>query len=139
MTQADFNVNELKSGIQKDPQVVTLPSGGFFVTWCGMVSNQFGNLIDSRGIMGRRFSFPINSPAFTEIYVNTTDQDIQESPNIGVFSTGHFIIIWQSENQDYGGLGIIGIYGQRFDQNCNKEGIEFLINVTEENKQEIVD
>jgi len=46
-------------------------------------------------------------------------------PSITSVSSGGFVVVWQSFEQDGSGYGV---YGQRFDSNGNKVGSEFRVN-----------
>ncbi|MBC8473021.1 MAG: hypothetical protein H8D56_26465 [Planctomycetes bacterium] len=62
-----------------------------------------------------------------EFQVNTHTTNKQENPDIAMDGAGNFVIVWNSYLQDKSSNGV---FGQRFDQNCNPLGEEFQINTT---------
>merc|ERR1711998_163930 len=57
--------------------------------------------------------------------VNTYTAGKQHSPNIGTFSNGKFIVVWQSVGQDGSDSGV---YGQRYNADGTKLNSEFRVN-----------
>ena len=62
-----------------------------------------------------------------EQQVNSFITGAQELPAMATLSTGGYVIVWESDNQDGGGEGV---FGQRFDGNGVMVGPEFLVNTT---------
>ncbi|WP_107851448.1 VCBS domain-containing protein [Oceanimonas marisflavi] len=112
-------VDESILGGQK-PDLAALADGGHIVVW--MASNGANPDASGFGIYGRRFD--ANGDAVgDEFLVNTTTANTQEFPRVAALEGGGFVVVWQSQD----GAGS-GIYGQRFDNNGNAIGAEFLIN-----------
>jgi len=61
----------------------------------------------------------------TEFQVNTHTSSDQDSVAIAMAPAGNLIVVWESYGQDGSSNGI---YGQRFDPNCEPVGKEFQIN-----------
>ncbi|MEM9885905.1 MAG: 3-coathanger stack domain-containing protein [Bacteroidota bacterium] len=116
---AEFQVNTYTIGNQDDPSIDMNASGEFVVTW--QSSGQDG---DGRGVFGQRFDATGNKIG-AEFQVNTYTIDTQFRPAVAMDEDGAFVVTWESNGQD-GDLG--GIYGQRFDANGNKAGVEFQVN-----------
>ncbi len=60
-----------------------------------------------------------------EFQANTRESNKQENPAIAMDEEGNFVIVWNSYLQDGSSNGI---FGQRFNSNCNPAGSEFQIN-----------
>src|SRR4029077_7736156 len=60
-----------------------------------------------------------------EFQVNTTTGNAQFYPGVSMDSTGNFIVVWDSRNQDGSGDGIVG---RRFDSSGAPVSSEFLVN-----------
>jgi hypothetical protein len=60
-----------------------------------------------------------------EFQANTRKSNKQENPAIAMDAEGNFVVVWNSYLQDGSSNGI---FGQRFDSNCNPAGDEFQIN-----------
>jgi len=67
-----------------------------------------------------------------EFQVNTHTTNKQENPAIAMDGAGNFVVVWNSYLQDKSSNGI---FGQRFDQNCNLLGEEFQVNTTSSGNQ----
>ena len=66
-------------------------------------------------------------PDFGERQANTFVTSNQDAPNVARIDGG-FVMVWQSTGQD--AAGSLGIYGQRFDNEGNAVGAEFVVNTT---------
>lgn len=62
-----------------------------------------------------------------ETRVNTTVAGDQRAPAIAMDASGNFVVVWQSQNVDSNGWGIVA---QRFDADGNAVGGEFVVNTT---------
>jgi len=60
-----------------------------------------------------------------EFQANTRKSNKQENPAIAMDAEGNFVVVWNSYLQDGSSNGI---FGQRFNSNCNPAGDEFQIN-----------
>lgn len=67
-----------------------------------------------------------------EFAVNTQTLYNQEDPVVATTSDGGFVILWESELQDGSQYGV---YGQRFDNQGDPSGSEFLVNTQTDNFQ----
>jgi len=67
-----------------------------------------------------------------EFQVNTHRTNKQENPAIAMDGAGNFIVVWNSYLQDKSSNGV---FGQRFDPNCNPLGEEIQINTTSSGNQ----
>ena len=67
------------------------------------------------------------SSSVAEFQVNTHTVWDQKDAAIAMDSFGNFVVVWSSYRQDGNSNGI---FGQRFDPNCNPIGSEFQIKTT---------
>ena len=67
-----------------------------------------------------------------EFQVNTHTTNKQENPAITMDGAGNFVVVWNSYLQDKSSNGV---FGQRFDPNCNPLGEEIQINTTSSGNQ----
>ncbi|MFW5667155.1 MAG: S8 family serine peptidase [Coleofasciculus sp.] len=105
------------------PSIAALKDGNFVITWAL-----------GKGVYGQRYD-QNNNPVGSEFLVNTNTDNLQDtsSPSIAALQDGGFVITWASRGQDGSGQRI---YGQRYDQNNNPVGSEFLVNTDIENLQD---
>jgi VCBS repeat-containing protein len=104
---------------QFEPHVAVLAGGGFVVAWQSEAQDGSG-----LGIFGRRFD--ANGIAVGgEFQINSYTSNDQVNASIAGLSTGGFVVVWESTEQD-GSSG--GIYGQIYDASGNRVGDEFPIN-----------
>jgi len=68
----------------------------------------------------------------SEFQVNTHTSSDQKNAAIAMNSAGEFVVVWSSYSQDGSSNGI---FGRRFDPNCNPLGQEFQINTTTSGNQ----
>ncbi len=116
-------VNTISADFQLSPSVAMDSVGNYVVTWTGFGATQDGS---GSGVYAQRFNAS-GAPVGPEFRVNTTTTDFQEDPAVAMSSTGTFVVIWTSRNQDGSGLGV---YGQRYDSLGTAVGGEFLVNST---------
>jgi hypothetical protein len=114
----EFLVNTNTTGMQKAPSIAICDTG-FVVVWQSY--NQDGS---GYGIYGQIFDTNGN-PIGAEFQINTYTSDNQTYPAVAMASTGNFVVVWQSYNQDGSWYGI---YGQRFNSTGIPIGSEFQIN-----------
>lgn len=76
------------------------------------------------GVFGRRFDSG-GSPLASEFRVNSHTTSDQQNPDAAYDSSGNFVVVWRSLDQD-GSLD--GIFGRRFDSGGNPFGSEFQVN-----------
>jgi hypothetical protein len=121
-----FTVNTTTAGDQDTAAVVALAGGSFAIAW-ESGGDQDGS---STGIFAR--GYDAQGVAVTgEFQVNTFTYAAQYGPALAPLGTG-FVATWNSVLQD-GASG--GIYGQRFDNNFEPVGAEFLVNEVTANNQ----
>lgn len=113
----EFRVNTYTPGDQADPDVAVDGAGNFVVVWNSV--DQDGS---SYGVFGQRFDAAGNASG-PEFRVNTSTMDRQERPSVTREADGHFVVTWTTTV----GLGE-DVFGQRFDPNGVKVGLEFRVN-----------
>jgi hypothetical protein len=101
---SEFRVNTYTTYSQGFPSVGADSSGGFVVVW---VSPPDGSIF---GIFGQRYA-PSGVPLGPEFRVNTFTTSYQSGPAVAANSSGHFVVVWQSDTQDGSGYGV---FGQRY-------------------------
>ncbi|MEO8275338.1 MAG: hypothetical protein ABI639_03920 [Thermoanaerobaculia bacterium] len=104
----EFQVNTYTSNYQNDPKVAIDDSGEFVVAWQSY-SGQDGS--PGPGIFGQRFAFA-GGPVGHEFQVNTFTPFAQAHPAIASGRDGHFVVAWNSVEQDGSDDGV---FGQRLD------------------------
>ena len=123
----EFAVHASTLGTEGSAVVSSFDNGAFVVTWAG------ANDGSGVGIKAQRFNSD-GSPAGVEFVANTYIAHSQAQPSSATFSSGEFVIIWESNNWDNQGQGQdgsrTGIFGQRFSPNGDRNGSEFLVNTT---------
>jgi len=123
---SEFRVNAVTTNAQTAPSVAADSAGRFVVVWSS--SGQDGSMA---GVFGRRF-FASGAPLGAEFLVNTTTTDSQGPPAVASDSSGNFVVVWQSSNQDGSSAGI---FGQRFASSGAPAGAEFHVNTYTTNLQ----
>jgi len=117
---SEFQVNTFTDNHQQRSTVAGLSDGNFVIAWESMQESAGTDF----GVYGQLFN-PDSGKNGTEFQVNTFTAGNQQRPVITGLSTGEFLISWESENQDGSNKGI---YGQLFNPNASKSGIEFQVN-----------
>lgn len=115
----ESSVNTYTIGNQHSPSVAMDSDGNSIVVWCS--DGQDG---DSGGIFGQRF-FADGNASGPEFSVNTYVSGSQTQPSVASDSSGNFVVVWSSYDQDGSDWGV---YGQRFSMDGMKLGLEFRIN-----------
>ena len=115
----EFPVNTYTFSNQITSAIAGLPEGGFIVVW-----ESFGNDGSSFGIFFQAYDINRN-PVDGEVPVNTHTSNQQRFPAIATLTSGGFVIVWQSKNQDGSNWGV---FSQMYDKDRNKVGDEFQIN-----------
>jgi uncharacterized protein YfaQ (DUF2300 family) len=116
---SEFQVNTWTTLFQGRASITSLSNGGFVVVW-----QSSGQDRDEFGVFGQRFDSNGNKVG-SEFQVNTWTKFEQKSPSLTSLSSGGFVVVWASFEQDGSDYGV---YGQRFDSNGNKVGSEFQVN-----------
>ncbi|MBL4919448.1 calcium-binding protein, partial [Szabonella alba] len=115
----EFAVNLPVTGWQVNPSVTALSGGGFVVSWDGENIDP-----SSYGVAARVFD-AAGDPVGDEFAVNTYTDNIQFYSRTTALADGGFVITWASSGQDGNSYGA---YGQRFDADGARVGLEFRIN-----------
>jgi hypothetical protein len=115
----EFRVNTFTTGHQYFPRVASDPAGNFVVVWESV--NQDGS---GAGVFGQRYA-NTGAPLGPEFRVNTYTTNSQNRPAIGSDSSGNFVVVWESVNQDGSGAGV---FGQRYASSGLPLGPEFRVN-----------
>jgi hypothetical protein len=115
----ELAVNSYTTGGQRNAAVGRDAGGSFVVVW-----QSFGQDGDGYGIFARRYD-AAGTPLGSEFRVNTYTTEQQRYPALGVGLAGHFVVVWQSRNQDAGGYAVVG---QRYDAAGAPQGSEFRVN-----------
>ncbi|MBU1158151.1 MAG: hypothetical protein KKE24_02295 [Candidatus Thermoplasmatota archaeon] len=115
----NFQANTYTTGSQFQPAIAMSDSGDFVVMW-----NSYTQDGDEGGIYGQRFSGG-GAMRGSEFRVNTYAPDDQNSPSVAIHSSGTFMAVWASHDQDGDGYGI---FGQRYDDSGITLGSEFQVN-----------
>ena len=89
-----------------------------------MIWQSYGQDGDGYGIYGQIFNAD-GTKSGSEFPVNTYTTNYQQLPSVASLSAGKFVVTWQSTDQDGSGYGV---YGQIFNSDGTKSGIEFQIN-----------
>lgn len=115
----ESSLNTYTIGNQHSPSVAMDSDGDSIVVWCS--DGQDG---DSGGVFGQRFLADGNASG-PEFSVNTYVPGSQTQPSVASDSSGNFVVVWSSNNQDGSDWGV---YGQRFSWDGMKRGLEFRVN-----------
>jgi len=115
----EFLVNTWTTYSQGYPRVASFSDEGFLVVWQSWTQDG-----SDFGVYGQRFDKDGNKVGL-EFQVNTWTTGDQQYPSVAALSDGEFVVVWESVGQDGSGYGV---YGQRFDKNGNKVGLEFEVN-----------
>jgi hypothetical protein len=114
----EFRVSSFTEDSQAHPAIACAESG-FVAIW--QSAEQDG---DGYGIFARRWD-SAGAPLGSEFQVNTATIGDQQLPAIAVNSGGDFLIVWQSDDQDGDGTGILA---RRLARDGGPAGPEMLVN-----------
>jgi VCBS repeat-containing protein len=142
---SEFTVNTAKNGLQQGPSVAALEDGGFVVTWQSgpfdFQQQSLGQDGSGAGVFGQRFN-AAGQAVGAEFRANTYTTDFQGTQWVTALKDGGFVVTWQSGGMASDSNWLVGqdgsgggIYGQRYDANGNRVGLEFLINNTTSSSQ----
>ena len=123
----EFRVNTSTDGDQDAPAVAMDINGNFVVVWESQGKadrNAVGTDQSGKGIFAQRYN-AAGTKLGSEFRVNTTTDNDQSHPAIGLNANGDFVIAWESAGQDGDGQGI---FAQKFDRSGNSIGQEFQVN-----------
>lgn len=111
-----------QAGRQHVPSIAAHANGDLIIVWQDAGSHD-GSL---DGVFGRLYHAA--SGTFSDTFlVTTTTESYQRAPSVATLSTGGFVVVWTSDDQDGSNDGV---YGQRFSATGVKLGGEFLVNET---------
>ena len=130
----ETGVDEWTIGDQDSADVAVLSDGRFVVVWESQYKDPptFEYPDYSLGIGARLFNAD-GTPVGAEFSVNTYIDYGQVRPRVASFSSGGFIVVWDSWEQDGSDSAVVG---QRFDAEGNKVGEEFIATVETFGSQE---
>jgi len=116
----DFLVHVATAGAQGLAAVGSNAAGAFVVTWTD------GTLGDpaSYEVRARRFD-SAGTPQGGDIPVNAFTTGQQAGSSVALDTAGNFVVVWASDGQDGGGLGV---FGRRFDSNGDPLAGDFQVN-----------
>jgi cysteine-rich repeat protein len=111
---------------QHQPVVASDSAGSFVVVWNtdmhdGSLSEILGQTFDAGG-----------TPIGTGFHINTPSDGDQSEPDIAMDSTGKFVVVWMSYDQDGSEYGV---FGRLYDSNGNPITGEFQVNTYTESDQ----
>ena len=113
----EFQVNTYTPHHQSGPTVALDALGNFVIVWNGTRSQAAG-----WDVFARRYSSS-GMPLAGEFRVNAYTSNDQVGPVIASSSAGDFVVVWQSQDGNQG-----GIFGQRYSSSGSKLGAEFRVN-----------
>jgi hypothetical protein len=113
---SEFRVNTYTTVYQSLPSVESDSSGNFVVAWTSLAQDG-----SSYGIFGQRYASS-GAPLGAEFGVNTYTTDVQSRASVASDSSGNFVVVWESFNQDGSNWGV---FGQRYSQIVPVELIHF--------------
>ena len=134
---SEFQISTFEVGGQatyvSSPSSTALPDGGFVVTWSSDAQDG-----DGRGVRGQRFDAS-GATVGPEFQVNTGTDNHQGSSSVTALADGGFVVTWESYlTGGYEQIGsALGIFGQRYDAAGEVVGVEFQINTTADQWQEM--
>ena len=121
----EFQINTNINGLQSDPVVAGLNSGGFVVAWT--TNDVAGGDTDTTGIAARLYD--VNSLALAgEFRVNSKLTNGQDHPTVAALADGGFVVVWTSNDITTGDTDASGIAGQLYSASGIAQGNEFLVN-----------
>lgn len=122
----EFRVNTYTPSDQRNPQMISLPDGGFAICWESILQDGSG-----LGVYGQVFTRD-GEKVGNETCLSTSTRGHQQAPMMIPLPKGGFLGCWESLGQDGSGWGI---YGQFFSPNYEKIGREFRMNTQTQGNQ----
>ncbi|MHB1033894.1 MAG: trypsin-like serine protease [Pirellulales bacterium] len=106
------------------PSIAMDADGEFVITWQSEVPDwqTFGSVSD---IYARRYS-SLGQPLGGQFQVNQFTANPQVTPSVAMDDNGNFVIVWANVGQPIGFFN--GVMAQRFDNNGDRVGGEWLVN-----------
>jgi hypothetical protein len=127
---SEFQVNTLIEGSPTGPIISGLSNGGFIICW-----ESLGHNGDDTEIFAQLFD-SLGQKVGGEFLVNTYTINSQSNPSVTTLSNSHFVVSWQSLEQDGSAYGI---FAQLFDNFGVKISAEFQVNSNTSNNQKYPD
>jgi len=119
---SEFSVNSSTADFHGNPDVgMARYSGDFAIVWQSEGVDNSGN-----GVFGQRYNSSGVAQG-SEFRVNTEQSGHQQTPSLGMDSSGNFVVVWTSYGQDGSGYGV---YSQRYNSSGTTQGSEFRVNST---------
>jgi hypothetical protein len=103
---AQFTVNTITAGAQKNPKAAMNNSREFIIVW----NSESAPGSNIRDIFAQRYD-SFSNPVGDEFRINTYTVDDQKYPAVIMDDSAAFITAWQSNEQDGSGFGIFGQIG----------------------------
>ena len=116
----EFQVNTYTTGSQIVPQIATDAAGDSVIAWTSSGEDGSGY-----GIYGQRYN-PSGAAVGSEFRINSYTTSSQVDPRVAMDANGDFVVVWESQGQEAGGLN--GIYAQRYNSAGVAQGTEFHVN-----------
>ncbi|VAW50481.1 hypothetical protein MNBD_GAMMA05-884 [hydrothermal vent metagenome] len=133
----EVRVNTTTNNNQLNPSIAMDASGAFVIAWDSLGQEPLPATSGGStqlGVYAQRFDAAGNTVG-TDFLVNTETTDSQSNPSIAMNADGDFVVSWQSENQTAAVNGVYDVYAQRFSNDGNSAGSEFLVNTEIEDNQ----
>ncbi len=108
------------------PKITVLPNDDYIVVW-----ESDPSMSGLSSIYGQRYNKEGDTQGTS--FKISNSQNEGNDPVIALLPNGHFVVVWESLNQDSSQWGI---YGQIFDHSNNKVGNEFQVNQETLNNQD---
>jgi PhoPQ-activated pathogenicity-related protein len=116
---AEFRVNSTVTGNQQAPAIAMNDVGEYAIAWQTASRDGSGNAVAARVYRST------NAAAGSDFQVNQFSSGNQQSPAMGMDSTGAFIVAWQSAGQDSNGDAIVA---RRYNRDGAALANEFIVN-----------
>lgn len=126
---SEFRVNTYTSSDQFYP-AIAMSTTGFVITWTSYLQDG-----DNYGVYAQRYNASGVAQG-SEFQVSTYTNNIQKNSQIGMDSSGNFVIAWQSYAQDGAAYGV---FAQRYNASGVAQGSEFQVNVSTTGEQILSD
>ncbi|HEY9644295.1 MAG TPA: hypothetical protein V6C57_27625 [Coleofasciculaceae cyanobacterium] len=120
----EFRVNSTTAGDQQNSAIALNSKGDYVIAW-----ESGGQDGSGKGIFAQRYSSN-GTRRGSEFQVNSTTDNDQDHPSVGMDAAGDYVIVWEGED-DNG----TGIYAQRYSAHGNPQGSEFRVNSTTDGDQ----
>ncbi len=126
----EFQVNSETVANQELPNISALADGGFVITW-----NSFNQDGSNFGVYGQRYNTD-GTRNGVEFLINSFTVNNQQDSSVTGLENGGFVVTWMSYNQDAPGDLNQGVYGQRYNADGTRAGVEFQVNTDTVNNQQ---